>query len=73
MGTSNDESFPVYRGIFVDNCIICEDGTLVETTSYGIVKEKIEGKNGFFHLKEVDNIGFIIFSYILDNEENPLV
>ncbi|MGV8961830.1 MAG: hypothetical protein ACOH2V_00345 [Candidatus Saccharimonadaceae bacterium] len=61
-----EDTFIVLKGLFKDNAIYCDDGSIFETSSFGVVKEVIEGRRGFFHLKPMGNIGYMIFEYVLD-------
>lgn len=56
----------VVFGIFKDNEIISPDGEITPCVTYKSVREKIELREGFYHLTKYDGIKvWTIFQYIL--------
>ncbi len=62
--------FKIIRGKFLNNSLTDYDtGEVIRCLTYGIVRERINGEEGFFHLKKDRWENEIIFQYVLSPQD----
>ncbi len=69
-----EEPIRLVYGLFKDNQITTEEGEVIECITYTRIKREIEGKKGFYHLKQSGRIkNWTVFEYILLDDRTALL
>lgn len=53
------------KGVFSNNTVTLEDGTILDCVTYGSVREIIEGKEGFFNLEKNIYGDLVVKQYVI--------